>query len=225
MKVTIFKNIKETSTPFIRDIDFILNRIKNGNSKDLINQIRNDKVNREQLKKNLPSICFSGIFKNRSVKGLLEHSGLICLDFDKYSDSNELVTFYNQLKEDEFTYACFISPSGDGIKLLVKIPAEVENHKLYLNAIKTYSPKFKKGNVPHNMKEIGSTRFINDYTEIKIKWMIDEYTQVQHTQIKFRDELIELLTNQVVDLTMMSKIELGDDVIAEIKRLKDIING
>ncbi len=138
MKVTIFKNIKETSTPFIRDIDFILNRIKNGNSKDLINQIRNDKVNREQLKKNLPSICFSGIFKNRSVKGLLEHSGLICLDFDKYSDSNELVTFYNQLKEDEFTYACFISPSGDGIKLLVKIPAEVENHKLYFEALDEY---------------------------------------------------------------------------------------
>jgi len=58
----------------------------------------------------------------------------------------------------------------------------------------------------------------------KIKWMIDEHIQVQGKQIKFRDELIELLTNQVVDLTMVSKIELGDDVIAEIKRLKDIIN-
>ena len=59
----------------------------------------------------------------------------------------------------------------------------------------------------------------------KIKWMIDEHTRVQDNQIKFRDELIELLTNQVVDLTMMSKIELGDDVIAEIKRLNEIING
>ncbi len=39
-----------------------------------------------------------------------------------------------------------------------------------------------------------------------------------------KDELIELLTTQVADLTMMSKIELGDDVIAEIKRLKEIIN-
>ena len=38
-----------------------------------------------------------------------------------------------------------------------------------------------------------------------------------------KDRLIEVLTNQVVDLTMMSKIELGDDVIQEIKRLKDII--
>ena len=39
-----------------------------------------------------------------------------------------------------------------------------------------------------------------------------------------KDALIELLFNQVADLTMMSKIELGDDVIEEIKRLKGIIN-
>ena len=40
-----------------------------------------------------------------------------------------------------------------------------------------------------------------------------------------KDELIKVLYSQIVDLTMMSKIELGDDVIAEIKRLKNIING
>jgi len=39
-----------------------------------------------------------------------------------------------------------------------------------------------------------------------------------------KDALIELLQNQVVDLVMMSKIELGDEVIAEIKKLKSIIN-
>ena len=39
-----------------------------------------------------------------------------------------------------------------------------------------------------------------------------------------KDELINVLYSQVVDLTMMSKIELGDDVIEEIKRLKTIIN-
>jgi hypothetical protein len=39
-----------------------------------------------------------------------------------------------------------------------------------------------------------------------------------------KDALIELLMNQVMDLSMMSKIELGDDVIDEIKRLKAIIN-
>jgi len=44
------------------------------------------------------------------------------------------------------------------------------------------------------------------------------------TKDQAKDELIEVLMNQVVDLTMMSKIELGNDVIAEIKRLKAIIN-
>ena len=39
-----------------------------------------------------------------------------------------------------------------------------------------------------------------------------------------KTDLINILESQVVDLTMMSKIELGDDVIAEIKRLKAIIN-
>jgi len=39
-----------------------------------------------------------------------------------------------------------------------------------------------------------------------------------------KDKLIEVLYSQVMDLTIMSKIELGDDVIAEIRRLKEIIN-
>jgi hypothetical protein len=39
-----------------------------------------------------------------------------------------------------------------------------------------------------------------------------------------KDQLIELLKNQVFDLVMMSKIELGDDVIAEINKLQSIIN-
>jgi hypothetical protein len=39
-----------------------------------------------------------------------------------------------------------------------------------------------------------------------------------------KDELINVLYSQMVDLSIMSKIELGDDVIAEINRLKKIIN-
>jgi hypothetical protein len=39
-----------------------------------------------------------------------------------------------------------------------------------------------------------------------------------------KNELIKVLECQVMDLSMMSKIELGDDVIAEIIRLKKIIN-
>ena len=39
-----------------------------------------------------------------------------------------------------------------------------------------------------------------------------------------KSKLLELYESQIMDLTMMSKIELGDDVIEEIVRLKKIIN-
>ena len=41
--------------------------------------------------------------------------------------------------------------------------------------------------------------------------------------IKIQQELINLLESQVVDLSIMSKIELGDDVIVEINRLKRLL--
>lgn len=39
-----------------------------------------------------------------------------------------------------------------------------------------------------------------------------------------QSQLIRLYEDQIADLTMMSKIELGDDVIAEIQRLKLLID-
>lgn len=44
------------------------------------------------------------------------------------------------------------------------------------------------------------------------------------TREQAKDRLIEILTNQVEQLSAMSKIELGDDVTQEIQRLKSIID-
>lgn len=52
--------------------------------------------------------------------------------------------------------------------------------------------------------------------ETNVIELIKKATVIVETQ----RELIDVLYSQVIDLTMMSKIELGDDVIAEIKRLK-----
>lgn len=53
----------------------------------------------------------------------------------------------------------------------------------------------------------------------------DRFEEFPHLITKLIDnqtQLINLLMNQVVDLSMMSKIELGDDVIEELRRLKEI---
>lgn len=54
---------------------------------------------------------------------------------------------------------------------------------------------------------------------------LQNFPQMISIKMAAQQELINVLYSQVVDLSMMSKIELGDDVIAEIKRLDDIING
>jgi len=53
---------------------------------------------------------------------------------------------------------------------------------------------------------------------------LQNFPQMMSTKMAAQQELINVLMNQVIDLTMMSKIELGDDVIAEIQRLQSIIN-
>jgi hypothetical protein len=148
--VTIFQNIRETDTPFFRDVHIILDRIKDGAgaTKELVKKIRLEKrkPERQELKKQLPAICFSGTFNKRTDASLLEHSGLICLDFDGYLKQKELLQDKESLSKNKYVFSVFISPSGNGLKVLVKIPADAESHTLYFNSLEKYfnSPYFDK---------------------------------------------------------------------------------
>ena len=147
-KVTIFQNIRDTDTPFFRNVNSILERIKEGSTKEVVKKIRaeKDKSERNELKKQLPAICFSGTFNKRSDAALVEHSGLICLDFDGYLKQKELLQDKETLSKNKFVFSVFISPSGNGLKVLVKIPADPENHVNYFNSLEKYfnSPYFDK---------------------------------------------------------------------------------
>jgi hypothetical protein len=146
--ITIFQSIRDTDTPFFRDVHKILERIKDGSSKELVKSIRNekDKAVRNELKKQLPAICFSGTFNKRSDSALIEHSGLLCLDFDGYQKQKELLQDKETLSKNKYVFSVFISPSGNGLKVLVKIPADAENHVNYFNSLEKYfnSPYFDK---------------------------------------------------------------------------------
>ena len=139
-EVTIFKDILETDTPFHRDVMFILDRIKEGKNSELVKKIRSEKNKsaRNELKKKLPSICFSGVFNKRMDSALVEHSGLICLDFDGYEKKKELAEDRLKFEKNKFVFSVFVSPSGKGLKVLVKIPQDPENHKKYFNALKKH---------------------------------------------------------------------------------------
>lgn len=142
MKITCYKSLfNPKAGDFQIPIEKAFNRIKNGSSKDLLEQIRNeqDKDARNELKKSLPCYLFSGTFSARKDDSLVEHSGLICLDFDGFQDDATLNEWRDTLEANEFTMSVFTSPSGNGLKSIVKIPkCDKDEHKLYFLALEKY---------------------------------------------------------------------------------------
>jgi hypothetical protein len=183
--VTIFRNIKETQTAYHVDINVVLDRIKNGATKDLVKRIRaeKNKNERNELKKGLPAICFSGIFNKRNDSSLVSHSGIVCLDFDGYEKKKDLLTHKEQLTNDPHVYSVFNSPSGNGLKVLIKIPADPDNHVNYFNALEKHfdSPNFDKAckNISRVCYEsFDPLIFINDNSSLWDKIDEPEYKEL-----------------------------------------------
>lgn len=139
MNVTIYKKATDVSNGFIKDVFYCLDRIKNGKSKKTVEWLRSLSLEEySKNKKELPGVCFNGVFEYRSINGLKEHSGLIILDFDKFENKQDVIDFKNSICDNEYVFSCWVSPSGMGLKMLVKIPKEPEFHKDYFRSLKNY---------------------------------------------------------------------------------------
>ena len=206
--VTIFQNIRDTQTPFFRDVHVILERIKDGAgaTKDLVKKIRLEKrkPERQELKKALPAICFSGTFNKRTDASLLEHSGLICLDFDGYAKQKELLQDKETLSKNKYVFSVFISPSGNGLKVLVKVPADAENHTNYFNSLEKYFNSEYFDKTSKNISRVcyesyDPLIFVNDNSSLWDLIEEPEYTEVNRTRdvatIPITDEnkIVEIL--------------------------------
>jgi hypothetical protein len=140
MICTIYKNIYETTAGEnqFRPISYALNRIKNCKSQEKVNEIRAtiDKEKANAQKKNLPSICFSGKFPNRNDGKNLQHSGFIVIDFDHVEVAEKMA----ELQKDEYFYALWVSPSGNGIKGLIRV-ADGSKHREHFTAFRERYPE------------------------------------------------------------------------------------
>lgn len=113
-------NIKQTQGGKDIPVDIFLDYIKEGHWQDDVLAVRNG----GKQKTDLPYATISGKFSERKVAGLLQHSGLICIDIDDVQDPQELKSL---LCPDRYVYAAFVSVSGKGLALLIKINPEKHN--------------------------------------------------------------------------------------------------
>jgi hypothetical protein len=164
-RITLFERCTKPNAPYFRYPDEIYNFIKNERYKTVINEIRNepDKKKRSDLKvKNLVAVCWSGEFSKRANEALLKHSGLICIDFDHLDN---LIEFRQRIESDQYTYISFLSPSGDGLKVIVKIPDSVETHLKSWQALKEY---YGTDKIDEAAKDVSRVCFISSDPNIFI---------------------------------------------------------
>jgi hypothetical protein len=130
--VTIFKNFNEVVEH--KSIPIILDEIRTGKYKPGIIYLRKSLAENKteaynKAKKSLPAFTPSGKFVGgRKLEFLADYSSCIILDIDKLSAA-DLQNAKHLANQSEFTFASFISPSGNGLKILVKINSDKANHK------------------------------------------------------------------------------------------------
>jgi len=141
---SVFKSLFDSQQSFTISLTDLFRRIKQGNDPliEKIEKIRNQETTKEEkdnIKKSLVSITFCGTFTKRAKDCLIEHSGVICLDFDKYPNEETLQEERQRIEKDPFTLACFRSPSGNGLKVLVRIPKSTpQEHERRFRAYEKY---------------------------------------------------------------------------------------
>lgn len=99
--------------------------------------LKQNKANYEEYKQGLPAVTWSGTFSKRSAKALLQYSGLICIDIDKLTTA-ELKRIGTLIKADKHTFLMFVSPSGNGLKVIFKVAGAADQHREYFTAIEKY---------------------------------------------------------------------------------------
>ena len=130
--VTLFKNFNEVVEH--KTMATILEEIKTGKYKPGIIYLRKSLAEKKEeaynkAKKSLPAFTPSGKFVGgRKLEFLTEYSKFIILDIDKLSAA-DLQNAKHLANQSEFTFASFVSPSGNGLKILVKIETPKADHK------------------------------------------------------------------------------------------------
>jgi len=136
-----------------------LYKIQSGEIRDKIEKLRaaKTKEEKEKLKQGLLSITVSGAFTgSHSAASLKNHSGFIQVDIDKVKNVLQLKDI---LCKDVFTLACFVSPSGTGIKVIVKI--QTGDHDKSFDLLSKYYLKKYYVKIDSTCRDIGRLMFLS----------------------------------------------------------------
>jgi hypothetical protein len=140
------------------EIHDFLRGIKNGTWQDVVLYIRTikDKKLRSAEKQKCPLVTVSGSFTERKDAAIRKHSGFIAIDIDNIENSE---TVKDLVKSDPYVYAVFVSISGNGLCLLIRIDGT--RHADAFEGLASYLYESYQLIVDQSGKNISRARFIS----------------------------------------------------------------
>lgn len=125
--MTFYNRATDSTSISTVSLPFILQSIKSGKYRNMIDKIRNlasRNISYKDEKRNLPMFTPSGIFKHRNddLNNLTDYTSFLVIDFDHFNTSREALDFKEKLikyANPLHIYAIWISPSGLGVKALM----------------------------------------------------------------------------------------------------------
>jgi hypothetical protein len=110
---------------------------------EYLRSIRDEKEARQYKSRAFDYVTFSGLFTYRNEQSLIKHSGLITIDLDHISamlyDHKVFSLKKEILSSKEIEIAlCFVSPGGDGLKIIAEIDIVQNSHKEWFEALSNY---------------------------------------------------------------------------------------
>jgi hypothetical protein len=176
-------------------ISEILILIQSENLRPTIENIRSQttKAAKDALKRQLPCVTVSGSFwGGHAAKNLQRHSGFLQVDIDGLSNPS---TVKARIIEDPFIYSCFVSPSGNGLKCIVKISSD--NHQAGFKFAQDYFKNELKLTIDAKCKDVGRLMYLTHDANI----YINEKTLIMNETTISIQKIITEIQQRQIDIT------------------------
>jgi hypothetical protein len=153
-----------------------------------------------ELKKQLPAVLWRGRFSNRANDALIQHSGLLCADLD--SLNGELSTARENLMASPYVWAVFRSPSGDGLKVIFRVPADATKHAGSFRAVKHHVWELTGVRIDESGKDVARLCFLSYDPELHQNANAHELEPLPEPEkpklvVSARDKILRLIQRPV----------------------------
>ena len=160
-KISLYKTCRSKTNSEVSLIG-LMHSIKDGDYEKFITELRGieDKKNRQEYKaKYLPAFTWCGTFNGgHAVSNLHSYNQIVGLDYDNVKDTKALK---ESLSSIDTSHVVFISPGGEGLKVLVKVNSNASCHEKAFEIVNNYYKEITGMESDNSVKDISRLCYVS----------------------------------------------------------------